>query len=77
MPSPNKEKRKGSADNKQLLLQYAGMATQFLTAIGLAVWIGLKADYWFSLSIPVLVWLLPLIVIAGMIIKAVRDTSKK
>ena len=52
------------------------MAAQFLVAIGLMVFAGLKVDNYLGVSFPVFVWLLPLMVIAGLIIKALRDTSK-
>jgi len=63
--------------NKQILLSYAGLATEFLVAIGLATYAGWWADKWIKISFPLFIWLLPLIVIIGLIIKAVKDTSKK
>lgn len=53
------------------------MGTQILVSLGLAVFIGLKADGWLRPPFPVLVWLLPLLVITGMIIKTIKDTSKQ
>jgi hypothetical protein len=52
------------------------MATQFLVGLGLGVFIGMKADEWLQFSSPILVWLLPLLIITGVIIKIIRDTSK-
>lgn len=52
------------------------MGAQILVSLGLAVFIGLKLDSWIGTSFPILVWLLPLLVIIGMIIKTIRDTSK-
>jgi hypothetical protein len=72
MISPTPEKKKNA-----YLLQYASMGTQFLVGIGIAVFIGLKADSWLKLKIPVLVWILPLIIIAGFTLKLVKDTSKR
>lgn len=69
MPSPNK--------NNRDLLRYAGLATQLFVAIGLAVFIGLKADGWLHLSFPVLVWFIPLLVIVLMIYKLIKETSGK
>lgn len=63
--------------NKQLLLNYAGLAFQFLVAIGIATYAGSWVDKWIKMSFPLFIWLLPLIVIISMIIKAVKDTSKK
>ncbi len=58
-------------------MRYAGLAIQFLVSIGLAVFIGLKADGWLNFSIPILAWLLPLVVIVSIIYKIARDTTKK
>jgi Na+/glutamate symporter len=63
--------------NKQILLNYAGLAFQFLAAIGLATYAGGWADKWIKINFPLFIWLLPLIVIIGLIIKAMKDTSKK
>jgi len=65
-----------SESNKQLL-RYAGLAMQFLLSIGLCVFLGIKADRWLKISIPLLVWLLPLLVIIGIIIKIVKETGKR
>jgi len=64
-------------ENNKQLLRYSGLAMQFLVSIGLTVFIGLKADKWLHLSIPLLVWLLPLMVITGIILKIIKDTAKK
>jgi hypothetical protein len=63
--------------NNKILLRYAGMGMQILVSLGLALFIGLKLDAWIRTPFPVLVWLLPLLVIIGMIIKTIKDTSKK
>jgi Na+/glutamate symporter len=62
-------------DNKNLLLQYAGFAMQLLVGIGLSVWLGMKLDQWMHIPAPVFVWVLPLAVIVGTIIKAIKDTG--
>ncbi len=53
------------------------MAFQFLAAIGIAVFAGLKADEWLNWAMPVWVWVLPLLVISGMIYSVIRNSSKK
>lgn len=63
--------------NNKILLRYAGMGAQILVSLGLAVFIGLKLDAWISTPFPILVWLLPLLVIIGMIIKTIKDTSRQ
>ena len=62
--------------NRQLM-RYAGLGFQFLVGIGLALYAGMKADEWLNLSFPLLVWLIPLLIIVGVIIKTVVDTGKK
>lgn len=76
MPSLNNQKNNSNGRNN-LLYRYAGLATQFLVSTGIAVFVGYKADRWLSISFPVFVWLLPLIVIAVTIYMIVRDTSKE
>jgi hypothetical protein len=63
-------------DNK-LLLKYAGLATQLFIALGLAVYVGIKVDGWLALKNPIFVWVLPLVVIAAIIYKVIKDTSPK
>lgn len=63
--------------NNNLLWKYAGLATQFLVGIGLAVFAGLKLDEWLKIKMPLAVWVLPLLLIIAVIIKVVKDTAKK
>lgn len=63
-------------DNR-LLWKYAGMATQFLVAIGIGVFIGIKLDQWLKFKIPIGAWVLPLLIIVGMIVAIMRDTAPK
>lgn len=69
MPKQNK----ASVD----LLRYAGLGAQILVSIGIAVFVGLKADKWLKLSFPLLVWLLPLLVVSTMIYKLIKETGTK
>jgi len=66
-----------SNNDNRFLLKYAGMATQFLVAIAVAVWGGMQIDKWLKLNTPLAVWLLPLLIITGIIIKIIKDTSTK
>lgn len=77
MPSPNKLIEEKKKPEKNLLMYYSGMAAQFLVVIGLMVFIGLKADEYLKVSFPIFVWVLPLLIIAGLIFKVIRDTSNK
>ncbi|MDB5251728.1 MAG: hypothetical protein JWP27_897 [Flaviaesturariibacter sp.] len=58
-------------------MRYAGLATQLFVAIGISVFAGYKIDKWLHTSLPLLVWLLPLVVLSLLIYKLVKDTSKR
>jgi len=62
--------------NKQFFLRYASLGSQLLAAIGLGVFLGLKADQWLHTS-PVLACILPLLVLSGIFIRIFRETSRK
>jgi Na+/glutamate symporter len=64
-------------NDNRLLLKYAGLATQLFIALGLAVYVGIKIDGWLVLKNPIFVWVLPVIVIATIIYKVIKDTSPK
>lgn len=59
------------------LWQYAGIGGQLLASLGIGVFLGLKADEWLNFKFPLLVWLLPLLILIGMIAKLIKATSKK
>jgi hypothetical protein len=63
-------------DNKNLLAEYAALATQLMVSLAVSTFLGNWMDTHFIHSIPVLVWTLPLIVIILYIIKLIKDTSK-
>jgi Na+/glutamate symporter len=65
-----------SNSNKDLL-RYAGLATQIFVSLGIAMFIGIKTDKWMALSFPVFSWALPLLVLVGLIIKLIKETSGK
>jgi len=65
-----------NASNKQLLLQYASIGSQLLAGLIITVFAGKWIDEKLHFSFPILIWLLPLVFLVGMILKAVRDTSK-
>lgn len=68
---------KQSKPNNQLIWQYAGLATQLLVGLGLMLWLGQGLDGYFGWKSPYLVWILPLFLIIGILIKVLRDTSKR
>jgi F0F1-type ATP synthase assembly protein I len=57
-------------------MRYAGLSGQLLVAIGLAVFIGYKADHWLN-TFPLFTSALPLLVLVAIFYKLVRDTSGK
>lgn len=59
------------------LLRYAGLATELLAGLGIGVYAGIWLDKKLTLSTPVMAWLLPLIILAAILTKLIRDTSKK
>lgn len=63
--------------DNSLLLKYAGLATQLLIGLALAVFLGMKTDEWLHFKMPLAVWVLPLAVIAGVIFKVIKDTAPK
>jgi len=63
-------------DGKRLLLQYAGFASQLVISLGAGVLIGYWVDKKINLSIPVLTWLLPLLILLVLFWKVMKDTSK-
>jgi Mn2+/Fe2+ NRAMP family transporter len=72
----SKQSRNPDNSNRELL-RYAGLGTQILVALGLAVFFGIRADKWLKFSTPLLAWLLPLLVIAGIIFQIIKQTSKR
>jgi hypothetical protein len=64
-------------ENNRELWKYAGMGAQFIVAIGIAVFLGMKFDQWLKFSFPLMVWLLPLLFIIGIIVKIIKDTAGK
>ena len=59
------------------VLRYAGLGAQIFVALGIAVFAGYKADRWLDTSIPLLVWITPLLVLSVMLFKLTRETTKK
>ena len=70
------ESKQRSNNNYSDLLRYASMGTQIFVGLGLAVFVGVKADKWLKISAPLLVLILPVIVLVGIIYKIVKETSK-
>lgn len=59
------------------LMQYAGYATQLAAALIIGVFLGMWIDKKLNIGFPILIWALPLVILIGMLIKVVKDTSTK
>lgn len=64
-------------DSNRLLWQYAGLATQLLISLGIALYIGKWLDEKMGWNLSLLVWVLPLVVLVATMIKLIKDTSNK
>jgi uncharacterized membrane protein len=69
-------RQKPNSSNNDLR-RYAGLAGQIFFSLGIAVFIGYKADGWLHMPIPLFVWLLPLVVLIVMMYKLIKETSQK
>lgn len=58
-------------------LQYAGMASQWIILLLAAVYLGRWIDARVHVKQPLFIWLLPLLALTGLLVKLIRDTSKK
>jgi F0F1-type ATP synthase assembly protein I len=55
-------------------MRYASLGTQLLVAIGLGVFVGLKADEWLKTS-PLFACVLPLLILSGIFYKLFKETG--
>jgi len=63
--------------NQNSFLGYASVATQLLVAFAFAAFGGKWLDLKFFSQTPILIWILPLLVGIGMIVKVIKDTDRK
>jgi len=66
-----------NTSNKALLVQYASIGAQIIAGLIVTIFLGKWIDGKIHLSFPIFIWVLPLIFIIGITIKAVKDTSNK
>ena len=64
-------------NGKKLLLQYAGFATQLVVSLGIGVFIGYWIDKKVNITVPIFIWLLPLLILIVLFWKVIKDTSRK
>ena len=67
----NKDRPTGS------VFQYAAIASQWIIVLVVTVYLGKWLDTKWAFQKAFLIWLLPLLLMAGLLIKLIRDTSKK
>ncbi len=63
--------------NQNSFLQYASVATQLLVAFAFAAFGGKWLDLKIFSRKPIFIWILPLFVGIGLIIKVIKDTDNK
>ncbi len=59
------------------LMQYAGFAAQLAIGLLFAVYAGIWCDKKLALGFPLFIWSLPLLLLIALLVKAVKDTTKK
>jgi hypothetical protein len=64
-------------NSNRLLWQYAGLATQLLITLGIALYFGNWLDKKIGWQGAFLVWILPLLVLLATLFKLIKDTSNK
>ena len=62
---------------QNIVMRYFTFAWQLIAGLGLSVYLGIVIDKWLHTSLPLAVWILPLLVLTGMMIKVIQDTSTK
>ena len=58
------------------ILRYAGLATQWMVMMLIAVWLGYKADSWLRWRVPVCIVLFPLAALTVSLWKLIKDLGK-
>ncbi|MGN6568333.1 MAG: hypothetical protein ACTHJ0_10295 [Flavipsychrobacter sp.] len=58
------------------MMRYAGLATQWLALLGVAVWLGLKLDSWTKWKFPVFVVTFPLVALIVSLWQLVKEFNQ-
>ena len=69
----NKEEKDSGQRNT---LRYAGMATQWMVSLLVAVWLGLKLDKWIGWKFPVMLIILPILTLSGLFWQLIKSFNK-
>jgi|HubBroStandDraft_1064217.scaffolds.fasta_scaffold990328_1 hypothetical protein len=67
----------GGSDGRRQLMRYAGLSGQVAAAVGVAVWLGVKADKWLKVSFPIFSLGVPLLVIVLVLVQLIKANSGK
>jgi hypothetical protein len=65
-----------AASQPQNILRYAGLATQWLVMLGVAVWGGINADGWLNWKVPVCTILFPLAALIFSLWRLIKELNK-
>jgi hypothetical protein len=81
-PSPpadpdNKQDKDREFNRRRELIRYAALSSEVLASVGVSVYLGIKADKWLKLSFPIFSMSLPLLVIIALIVRLVKESSRK
>ena len=71
----NHKKVDGGGEGRRQLMRYAGLSTQVAVSVGVAVWLGMKADKGLKLSFPIFSLGVPLLVIIYVLIELIKANS--
>ena len=71
----SQKKPDGGGEGRRQLMRYAGLSTQVAVSVGVAVWLGIKADKWLKLSFPIFSLVVPLLVIVFVLIELIKANS--
>ena len=63
--------------NNNNILKYASLGFQFFVGLGLFMYLGKKADDFLKFSMPLCIWIFPLLFITASIIKLIIETGKQ
>jgi hypothetical protein len=65
------------ADGRRQLMRYAGLSGQLAASLGVAVWLGVKADKWLKVSFPIFSLVVPSVVIVVVLVQIIKANSGK
>ncbi len=64
-------------DSQSQLGRYAGLSTQWMVMLLVAVWLGHKADLYTGWKVPVFVILMPLVSLVFSLVQLIKEVNRK